>query len=69
VLYSLDLSKTPDPGRRADGDYVVSWIRPYEQGRIFYTSLGHCATAYTNPAVLKHYLAGIQYAIGDLPAE
>lgn len=69
VLMSLDLSKTKDPGRRQDKDYLVSWVRPYGKGRVFYTSLGHCATAYTNRAVLQHYLAGIQYAIGDLKAD
>ena len=45
-----------------------SWIRPYGKGSVFYCTLGHAKTAYTNPAVMKHYLAGIQLAIGDLPA-
>jgi len=69
VLLSLDVSRTEDPGRRDDQDYLVSWVRPYKKGRIFYTSLGHSATAYATPAVLQHYLAGIQYAAGDLEAD
>jgi type 1 glutamine amidotransferase len=48
---------------------VVSWVRPYGKGRVFYCTLGHAKTAYTNPAVMKHYLAGIQFAIGDLKAD
>jgi len=69
VLLSLDLEKTADPGKRADKDYAVSWVRTYGKGRVFYCSLGHVAPAYRNPVLLRHYLAGIQFAIGDLPAE
>lgn len=69
VLLRLDVSKTEDPGRRDDKTYAVTWIRPYGRGRVFYCSLGHTAAAYTSPAVLKHYLAGIQYGVGDLKAD
>ncbi len=69
VLTSLDLAKTKDPGKRPDKDYAVSWIREYFKGRVFYCSLGHAYSSYTNPNVLKHILAGIQFAIGDLPAD
>jgi type 1 glutamine amidotransferase len=69
VMLSLDLDKMEDPGLRADGDYAISWIRPYGKGRVFYCTLGHAKTAYTNPAVMRHYLAGIQFALGDLPAD
>jgi uncharacterized protein len=69
VLLGLDMVKTRDPGKREDKDYAVSWVRSYGKGRVFYCSLGHVLGAYTNPQVLRHYLAGIQFAIGDLPAE
>ncbi|MFH1924643.1 MAG: ThuA domain-containing protein [Planctomycetota bacterium] len=69
VLLSLDLEKTPDPGKREDGDYAISWVRQYGKGRVFYCSLGHAASSYHNPHVLRHYLAGIQFALGDLEAD
>ncbi len=69
VLLSLDLDKTEDPKLREDGDYALSWVRTYGKGRVFHCTLGHTKAAYTNPAVLMHYLAGIQYALGDLPAD
>lgn len=69
VLLSLDLDKTKDPEKRPDKDYPVSWVRPYGKGRVFYCSLGHAPAPYCHPVVLRHYLAGIQFAIGDLPAE
>lgn len=69
VLLSLDLAKTPDPGKREDGDYAISWVREYGKGRVFYCSLGHAASSYHSPHVLAHYLAGIQFALGDLEAD
>lgn len=55
--------------KREDGDYPVAWVHSFGQGRVFYTSLGHNEHLYTNPLVLRHYLSGIQFATGDLPAE
>jgi len=56
-------------GKRKDGFYPVSWCGTYGKGRTFYCSLGHRNEIYYNPLVLKHYLAGIQYALGDLEAD
>ena len=69
ILLSLGLDRMADPGKRPDKDYAVSWTREYGQGRVFYTTLGHVADTYWNPLFLRHVLAGIQFAIGDLPAE
>ncbi|HEX8236821.1 MAG TPA: ThuA domain-containing protein [Abditibacteriaceae bacterium] len=71
VLMGLDMTRTPRRNgmKRADNDYAVSWIKPYGQGRVFYSSLGHREDIYWNPQVLRHYLAGIQFAMGDLKAE
>lgn len=74
VLLSLDMSpgKTaPKPPRSndPDNDYGVAWIHKAGKGRVFYCSLGHNEAVYYNPAVVKFYLAGIQYALGDLQAD
>jgi|GEM_PF-634177 len=73
VLYSLDVSKMKlKPkfrGKRADGDYALGWIKSYGKGRVFYSALGHDYPIFYNPAILKHWLAGIQYALGDLKAD
>jgi len=66
VLLSLDMSKLKKKGSRKDHDYAVSWIKMHGQGRVFYCSLGHRNEIFSNPVVLKHYLAGIQWALGDL---
>jgi len=69
VLLSLDLGQMDDPGKRPDKDYAVSWVRNHGEGRVFYTTLGHCEPVYANPLFLRHLLAGIQFAVGDLPAD
>ena len=71
VLLSVDTAKAPPSmtDDRPDGDYPVSWIKPYGQGRVFYTSLGHQAETFQNAWFLRHLLDGIQYAVGDLKAD
>ena len=70
MLLSLDGSKMNL--KRNDGRkefYPISWVSTYGKGRTFYCSLGHRNEIYYNPVVLQHYLAGFQYALGDLEAE
>jgi uncharacterized protein len=80
VLLSLDmgpsrnnLSPKTSSGKptcgRDDGDNPISWIKRCGEGRVFYCSLGHRKEIYWNNFVLRHYLAGIQWALGDLPAD
>ncbi|OHB67172.1 MAG: hypothetical protein A2Y77_03345 [Planctomycetes bacterium RBG_13_62_9] len=69
VIASLDLAQMADPGKRPDQDYAISWVRAYDKGRVFYTTLGHDPEVYWNPIFLRHLLAGIQFALGDLAAQ
>ena len=54
---------------RDDNDYPVAWIRQHGKSRIFYTSLGHNPDVFWEPRMLAMFLAGIQYALGDLQAD
>jgi type 1 glutamine amidotransferase/HEAT repeat protein len=72
ILASLDVSKTnmnKNGIHRDDGDFAVSWVRDYGEGRVFYCSLGHRHDIFWNKPILEHYLAGIQFAFGDLQAD
>jgi len=69
VLLSLDMNKTAKKGKREDQDFAVSWVRSLGKGRVFYCSLGHRNEIFWNPAILRHYLDGIQFALGDLAAD
>jgi len=73
VLLSLDMAQEVNRKvkgiKRSDNDFAIAWIKPCGKGRVFYSSLGHNNSVYWNPAVLQHYLDGIQYALGDLKAD
>jgi type 1 glutamine amidotransferase len=74
VITSLDMSDPdtkavkgghPNVIQRTDNDFGVTWIRKEGKGRVFYCSIGHNHAIFWNSTVLEHYLAGIQYALGD----
>lgn len=76
VLASIDTAKTDmNPKRRfvkaraADKDFAMSWIRDYGKGRVFYTSFGHNPEIFWNQPLVDHFVAAIQYALGDLKAD
>jgi hypothetical protein len=76
VLLSVDVERTdmnqgqPRGGCiRPDNDYAISWIRRHGQGRVFYCSLGHNPHVFWDARMLQHFLAGIQFALGDLEAD
>jgi hypothetical protein len=73
VLVALDMqsgrNREVNGVRSSDKDIPISWVRTFGRGRLFYCSLGHNSEVYTNGPVLRHYLAGIQFALGDIQAE
>ena len=70
VLLSLDFSDPKTAGVKKDQTYIpISWVRDWGKGRVFYCSLGHDNHVFWNAGVLRHYLDGIQFALGDLPAD
>nr|MBA3273180.1 ThuA domain-containing protein [Chthoniobacterales bacterium] len=67
VLLSLDTSKTDMTKsgiKRTDGDFAVAWIKPYGEGRVFYTSLGHNQAVWRDKRFQEHLVAGIDWASG-----
>lgn len=75
VLLSIDVGRMPAPRRpffptrSEDRDFPMSWIKRHGEGRVFFSAFGHYDSAFWNPKLLQHYLAGIQYALGDLAAD
>jgi type 1 glutamine amidotransferase len=54
--------------RRPDKVYPVAWIREYGKGRVFYNSMGHMNETFMKPEIVGHFLAGMQYILGDVEA-
>lgn len=80
LLVSLDMSKDAviEPIKNEDEksqygrpprEVPVSWVRSYGEGRVFITNFGHRDETFWNPAVVRHMLDGIQFAIGDLKVD
>jgi len=75
VLLSLDMSDDRNwqvnrkQIHRNDKDFAVSWIHKVGAGRSFYCTLGCTKALFWNPKILRHYLAGIQFALGDLKVD
>jgi type 1 glutamine amidotransferase len=70
VLLRLDMTSVdPAKGARKDGDYALAWVKEYGKGRVFYTALTHFEDNLATSALLRFYLDGIQYALGDLAAD
>ena len=61
--------KANEQNPRPDGDYALSWIRREGKGRVFYEAHGHSEKVYAIKPVLEHITAGMQYVLGDLPAD
>jgi uncharacterized protein len=72
MLLRLDTERSPMDLRgikRDDKDFGVSWARMWGEGRVFYSALGHNHEIYWHPKIVLHFLAGIQWALGDLEAD
>ncbi len=71
VLYSLDPARMDmdKPDLRPDRDFGLCWVKRYGEGRIFFSALGHNSEEFWLPTLLRHFLDGIQFSLGDLPAD
>jgi len=56
-------------GKAVDDILYVSWIKKHGKGRVFFVSPGHFPESYHSKALLRFYLDGIQYALGDLDCD
>ena len=52
---------------RVEGDHhePYTWVRPYGQGRVFYTAYGHDDNTFNNQGFLDLVRNGILWAVGD----
>ena len=55
---------------RVEGSHhePYTWIRPYGEGRVFYTAYGHDENTFTNQGFLDLVLNGILWAVGNKAA-
>lgn len=49
--------------------YPATWARRHDQGRVFYTSMGHREDVWTNPVFQRLLLGGVSWAAGRVEAD
>jgi type 1 glutamine amidotransferase len=72
ILLSIDTERTDmtkETIHRTDGDFALSWIKSYGDGRVFYFAFGHDHHIFWEPALLQHLQDGLQFVLGDLKAD
>jgi len=74
VLLAADTTTLKDaklataPGEKSHGVFPLAWCHEFEGGRVFYSSLGHKISYYSDPTFRKHLLGGIRWVTGDQAA-
>ncbi len=62
ILVTLD----PASIGKEPGDAVpISWSHSVEEGRVFYTAMGHTAESFSDPLFLAHVEGGLRWALGE----
>jgi len=72
VLMSIDNSTVDLKAKnvhRTDGDFAVTWVRPYGKGRVFYSSLGHREEVWNRPDIQKMWLEAVKWTMGMTQGE
>lgn len=63
TLIRLD-ENTYEGGNNGD-NHPIAWYKPFSNGRMFYTGLGHTKESYTEPEFVQHVIGGLTYLFGD----
>lgn len=65
VLLSLDRHPNdglPEQGQA--GDLLLAWFKPYGNGRVFYTALGHREEVWQDARYRQHVRGGLEWVLG-----
>ena len=49
----------------SDKSHPLAWVKPYKNGRVFYTALGHTSDTYQRPAMKTLMTQGVRWAGGN----
>ena len=68
-MLAIEGKKVKGVRKGVDDIIYPSWIKKYGKGRVFYVSPSHFPDSYHSAVLLRYYLDGIQYALGDLECD
>ena len=61
----LRLDETTYEGGENGEDHPIAWYRPFGNGRMFYTGLGHTDESYAETEFVQHITGALKYLFGD----
>ncbi|TDB62270.1 ThuA domain-containing protein [Arundinibacter roseus] len=56
-------------GENPEDKKYIAWIKRYGKGRVMYASPSHNAQSFENPKLLRFFLDGMQYVVGDVACD
>lgn len=69
VLMALDMNSEVNAtrkGPRKDGDYALAWVKEFGKGRVFVSAFGHNKEIFYHPEILKMWIEGFRYVLGEI---
>ncbi len=72
VLLALDMNSEVNAkkkGDREDNDYALAWVKKYGEGRVFVSAFGHNNEVFYDPEILKMWVEGFRYVLGEIEVE
>lgn len=72
VLLSLNMASFRNQsrgGKRSDNDYALAWVKQFGEGRVFVSALGHNEAIFHNPEILKMWVEGFRFVLGESDAD
>ena len=72
VLMALDMKSEVNAkkkGDREDNDYALAWVKEYGKGRVFVSAFGHNKEVFYDPEILKMWVEGFRYVLGETDVE
>lgn len=61
----LRVDESSYEGGKNGDNHMIAWYRNFENGRSFYTGVGHTKESYTDPIFIQHIWGGVQYSLGN----
>lgn len=72
VLMTLDpqtINLKAEGVNRTDGDFALAWVRPYGEGRVFYTALGHFDETWLDPRFQRMIEGGLLWMVREVDGD
>ncbi|MCR9016752.1 ThuA domain-containing protein [Aquiflexum gelatinilyticum] len=69
LLYFNNAEITDQKNPLTEGKTYVAWIRAQGKGKVMYCSPSHNAQSFENPDLLRFYLNGLQYVVGEVECD